>query len=261
MMRALYSAAGGMLAQQLNVDVTSHNLSNVNTWGFKRYRVDFQDLMSQTLRAPGALSAAGTMVPTGLTVGLGVKPAATVRNYAQGMFVETGQPTDALIEGEGFFQITMPDGTIGYSRDGAFKMDANGTLVTSDGYFLEPQITVPPNTIQLTIDASGSVTALLAGNVQQSLGQIELARFVNPPGLLGMGKNLFVQTEASGAPITGVPGEEGFGTIAQGYLEGSNVQVVQEMVNLIVAQRAFESNANAIKTSDDMLAIATSLRR
>lgn len=226
MMRALYSGAGGMIAQQLNTDVTAHNLANVNTTGFKKYRVDFQDLMAQTIRGPGALSAGGQMVPTGLVVGLGVKPAATVRDYAQGMFVETGIPTDILIEGEGFFQVLVPDGTVAYQRDGAFKLDADGSMVTSDGYYLEPQISIPPNTLQLTIDGSGTVTAMLPGNIQQNIGQIETVRFINPPGLQGMGKNLYYETPASGPPITGTPGLEGFGTIAQGYIEGSNVQVV-----------------------------------
>jgi len=261
MMRSLFTAAGGMAAMQLHVDVTANNLSNVNTWGYKRARIDFQDLLSQTLRGPGALSAGGQMIPTGLTVGLGVRPAATVRDFAQGMFVETGLPTDVVIEGQGFYQILLPDGTTAYSRDGSFKLDANGQLVTSDGNYLQPQITIPANTIQTTIDASGTVTVTLPGNVQQNVGQFELARFVNPAGLLSMGKNLFLETPASGPPITGTPGTDGMGTITQGYLEGSNVQVVSEMVNLIIGQRAFESNSNTIRTSDDMLGTATALRR
>jgi flagellar basal-body rod protein FlgG len=261
MMRALYSAAGGMIAQQFHVDVTANNLANVNTWGFKKVRVDFQDLLSQVRRGPGALSAGGQMIPTGVYVGLGVKPAATVRDNQQGMFVQTDDPANMVIEGDGFFNVLMPDGTTAYTRDGSFKVDANGAMVTSDGYFVQPQITIPPNTNWYTIDGSGTVTATLPGNVQQNLGQIELTRFINPAGLLSVGKNLLLETPASGPAIDGTPGVDGFGTIAQGYLEGSNVQVVQEMVDLIVAQRAFESNSNAIKTSDDMLAIATSLRR
>ncbi|HQK92139.1 MAG TPA: flagellar basal-body rod protein FlgG [Armatimonadota bacterium] len=261
MMRSLFTAAGGMAAMQLHVDVTANNLSNVNTWGYKRARIDFQDLLSQTLRGPGALSSGGQMIPTGLTVGLGVRPAATVRDFSQGMFVETGLPTDVVIEGQGFYQILLPDGTTAYSRDGSFKLDANGQLVTADGNYLQPQITIPANTIQTTIDSSGTVTVTLPGNVQQNVGQFELARFVNPAGLLSVGKNLFLETPASGPPITGTPGTDGMGTITQGYLEGSNVQVVSEMVNLIIGQRAFESNSNTIRTSDDMLGTATALRR
>jgi len=261
MMRSLFTSAGGMHSMQFHVDVTANNLANVNTSGFKRVRVDFQDLISQTLRGPGALSAGGQMLPTGLSVGLGVRPAATVRNFAQGMFVETGMPFDAVIEGEGFFQILTPDGTTAFSRDGSFKLDANGQLVTSDGYFLQPQITIPPNAITTTIDGSGTVTVILPGNIQQNVGQLELARFVNPAGLQSVGKNLFQETPASGPPVVNTPGVDGIGTISQGYLEGSNVQVVTEMVNLIIGQRAFESNANVIQTSDDMLATATALRR
>ena len=264
MMRALWTAASGMAAQQSNMDVISNNLANVNTTGHKKHRAEFQDLMYQTMRQAGSATGADTMLPSGLQMGHGARLSATNTIHTQGNFQSTGNPTDMLIEGEGFFQITLPDGTIGYTRDGSFKMDADRRLVTSEGYPLEPEIYIPANAPidTITISSDGRVSAKPAGQQQpEEVGQLELSRFVNPAGLSSMGKNLYLETAASGAPINNVPGTDGTGTIMQGGLEMSNVQMVEEMVNMIVAQRAYESNSKAITTSDSMLEIANGLKR
>ncbi|NPV53847.1 MAG: flagellar basal-body rod protein FlgG [Firmicutes bacterium] len=262
MMRALWSAATGMLAKQLNMDVIANNLANLNTVGFKKSRVDFQDIMYQNLRTPGTTVAQGAMVPTGIQVGLGTRPAAIQRVFQQGDFIQTENPLDLVIEGDGFFQVLMPDGSTAYTRDGAFKIDSEGRLVTSDGFPVEPEITIPPEATNITIGTDGTVSVMLAGQDQpEELGKIELARFINPAGLSSIGRNLFRNTAASGDAMIGTPGLEGFGTIAQGFLEMSNVKVVEEMVNMIIAQRAYEVNSKAIQTSDDMLAIANNLKR
>lgn len=264
MMRSLWSAASGMKAQQTNMDVVSHNLANVNTFGNKKVRAEFQDLLYQTLRQAGAESGADSRYPTGLQVGLGVKVAATQRMFTQGNLQSTENPLDVAIEGEGFFQIELPDGTIAYTRDGSFKLDEQRRLVTSDGYPLAnlPPIDEGAPLDSIVIASDGNVSATPAGQTNsQPVGQITLARFVNPAGLNARGKNLFTVTDASGEAMENNPGEDGAGTLMQSVIEMSNVQVVEEMVNMIVAQRAYESDAKAITTSDSMLEIANGLKR
>lgn len=262
MMRALWTAGSGMVAQQANIDVISNNISNVNTTGFKKSRSDFQDLMYQTVRQPGATSGADTQIPTGIQIGHGVRQVATQKLYTVGNFQNTGNSLDMAIEGDGFFQINMPDGTIAYTRDGSFKLDSQGRMVTAEGYLLEPQIAIPQGATSVEIAADGTVNATLPdNNIPQELGQIQLVRFINPAGLESLGRNLLKETNASGAPTASNPGQDGAGTIVQRYLEMSNVQVVDEMVNMIVAQRAYEMNSKAITTSDEMLGIAAGLKR
>ena len=262
MMRALWSAASGMIAQQLNVDTIANNLANVNTAGFKRQRVDFQDLMYQATRLPGSPVASGVEVPTGIQVGLGVRAAATTKIFAQGTFQNTSNPLDLCIEGDGFFQVLKPSGEITYTRAGTFKLDSNGNLVTSDGYPMEPPIAIPTDAESISIGGDGTVAVILAGDTApQEIGQITLARFANPAGLLNIGHSLYAETASSGAPQTGAPGSSGFGQMAQGVLELSNVEVVEEMVNMITAQRAYEANSQAIKIADDMLQLANNVRR
>ena len=262
MMRSLWSAATGMQAQTLNIDVISNNLANVSTSGFKKSRADFQDLLYQTLRSPGVSSSADTQVPTGIQVGLGVRPAATQKMFSEGDFSHTENQLDMAIEGNGFFQVTQPNGDIAYTRAGTFKLDSDGRIVTSDGYPLEPEITIPADATSVSIGSDGTVTAILPGQTQpSSVGNIELASFINPAGLNNIGRNLYTQSAASGDPTTGTPGEDNFGSIAQGYLEMSNVSVVDEMVNMITAQRAYETNSKTIQASDEMLQTANNLRR
>lgn len=263
MMRALWTAGTGMRAQQANIDVISNNLANVNTTGFKKYRADFQDLIYQNLRASGTTTGAdNNQVPTGIEMGHGVKQAATQRIYLQGNYQETGNALDIAIQGDGFFQITMPDGTISYTRDGSFKLDGTGRVVTSDGYPLEPAIVIPENATGLTISADGRVSVTIPGQqAPDELGQLELSRFINPAGLQAIGNNLHIETIASGAPVNSNPTVDGAGSLQQRYLEMSNVQVVEEMVNMIVAQRAYELNSKAVTTSDEMLGIAAGLKR
>ncbi len=262
MLRSLWTAATGMEAQQLNIDTISNNLANVNTAGFKRSRADFEDLLYQTIKEAGVASTANTTEPTGIQVGLGVKTAAVVKNFAQGNFKETGNPLDIAIAGNGFFQITMPDGTISYTRDGAFKIDNNGRIVTSEGYPLSPAITIPGDTVSINIGNDGTVSVLEAGqNTPTQIGQIQLVNFINPAGLKSLGHNLYQETASSGTAQTGNPGSNGLGTIEQGVLEMSNVSVVQEMVEMIAGQRAYETNAKAIQTSDEMLQTANNLKR
>jgi flagellar basal-body rod protein FlgG len=251
-----------MEAQKLNIDVIANNLANVNTVGFKKSRADFQELLYQTISAPGATSAEGSQIPSGIQVGLGVKPVAVQKIFQQGDFVHTGNSLDLVIEGDGFFQITMPDGTIGYSRSGAFKMDSEGRIVNSDGYHLEPAITIPSNTQSITVGSDGKVTVLQAGsNTPTEIGQIELARFINPGGLNAMGRNLYIPSASSGEATTGTPGTEARGTINQGFIEMSNVNVVEEMVNMIVSQRAYEITSKAVQASDEMLQTANNMKR
>ncbi|AJQ25934.1 flagellar basal-body rod protein FlgG [Pelosinus fermentans] len=262
MMRSLWTAASGMVAQQANIDVVSNNLANVNTTGFKKSRSDFEDLMYQTMRQSGSATGADTQLPTGIQLGSGVRQVATQKIYTQGPTQSTGNDLDMTIEGDGFFQITMADGTINYTRDGAFKRDDQGRIVTSEGYPLEPAITIPEGSSKIEISSDGRVSAQLAGqNASQELGQIQLVKFVNPAGLDSTGHNLLKETAASGTPVASDPGVDGTGTIMQKYLEMSNVQVVEEMVNMIVAQRAYEINSKAITTSDNMLEQAANLKR
>jgi flagellar basal-body rod protein FlgG len=262
MMRSLWTAASGMVAQQANIDVVSNNLANANTTGFKKSRTDFQDLMYQNMRQAGSTTGPDTQLPTGIQLGNGVRQVATQKIYTAGSFQSTGNSLDMALEGDGFYQISMPDGTISYTRDGAFKQDSQGRIVTSEGYPLEPAITIPQGATSVSISADGVVTASIPGQTTpQELGQIQIARFVNPSGLDSMGRNLLTETAASGAPVTTNPGIDGAGTIVQKYLEMSNVQVVEEMVNMIVAQRAYEVNSKAITTSDQMLEQANNLKR
>lgn len=262
MMRALWSAASGMVAQQLNVDTIANNLANVNTAGFKRQRVDFQDLMYQTSRTAGTPIAQGVQLPTGTQVGLGTRAAATTKIFSQGTFQETGNALDMVIEGDGFFQVTTPNGNIAYTRAGTFKLDSGGNIVTPDGYQLEPAITIPPNAATVSVGGDGTVSVTLAGqDAPQSIGQITIARFANPAGLSNIGHSLYATTAGSGAADVGTPGQDGRGALAQGVLELSNVQVVEEMVNMITAQRAYEANSQAVKVADDMLQTANNTRR
>jgi len=262
MIRSLWSAATGMQAQTLNIDVISNNLANVSTSGFKKSRADFQDLLYQTLRAPGVSSSADTQVPTGIQVGHGVRPDATQKMFTQGEFQATENELDMAIEGDGFFQILQPNGETAYTRAGSFKIDSDGRVVTSDGFPMEPEITIPTDAISLSIGTDGTVSVLLANETEGTeIGEIELADFTNPAGLNSIGRNLFLPTASSGDATVGTPGEDGYGTIAQGYLELSNVSVVDEMVNMIVAQRAYETNSKTIQASDEMLQTATNLRR
>ena len=263
MMRSLWSAASGMKAQQTNMDVVAHNIANVNTYGNKKVRAEFQDLLYQTLRDAGGTSGNGTQYPQGLQVGLGVRVSATHRVITQGPLQTTDNPTDIGIQGEGFFQIQMPDGTTAYTRDGSFKIDSDRRLVTSEGFLLMPNITLDENATvdSVVISSDGRVSDTPAGGTQTEIGQITLVRFVNPEGLYAYGKNLFLETTASGAPIESEPGADGAGVLAQNTLEMSSVQIVEEMVNMIVSQRAYESNSKAVTTSDSMLEIANQMKR
>jgi len=262
MIKAMRTAASGMIAQQMNVDNIANNLANVNTTGYKKSKVEFQDVLYQNLRKAGTATAVGTMVPTNLDVGYGTRAVATVREFSVGDLMQTGNPLDLAIEGNGFFQITMPDGTMAYSRDGALKLSAEGRIVTSDGFYLYPEITVPDNATSMSVGINGEVSAMLVGSEEpQVIGQIELAKFINPAGLSAVGHNLYIQTPASGNPIVGNPTEEGMGKLDQGYLEISNVKVVDEMVNMIVAQRAYELNSKVVQTSEDMTQIVNNLKR
>lgn len=260
MIRALWTAATGMNAQQLNLDVIAHNLANVNTTGFKKSRAEFQDLIYQTLRAAGTETAGGQQIPTGIQIGMGTKPVSVQKQFTQGDYNQTERSLDLAIEGDGFFRI-LSNGQEVYTRAGAFKLDSTGTIVDSDGNVVQPEFAVPAETVQISIDSGGNVTALDSAGTELAATRLTLVRFQNPGGLFAMGKNLYGQTEASGAPIEGNPGEEGYGSIAQGFLEMSNVDVITEMVNMIVAQRAYEINSKAIQSADEMLGIASNLKR
>ncbi|HEY9766822.1 MAG TPA: flagellar basal-body rod protein FlgG [Chroococcales cyanobacterium] len=259
MMGALWTAASGMRAQQLNLDVTSNNLANVSTTGFKKARAEFQDLMYRTIRDSGSPQS-GSVVPSSVQVGMGVGPGAVQRINSQGEFVQTENPTDLVIEGDGFFQVTRPDGTLAYTRDGSFRKDGNGQLMTGEGLLLSPNVSIPSAATGIVIGADGTVSANIGGTLS-SVGQIQLARFSNPAGLNAVGHNLLVATVASGDAVTGPPQAEGFGSIMQGYTENSNVKVVEEMVNLIIAQRAYEANSKSIQSADEMLGQANTLKR
>lgn len=264
MVRSLWTAASGMTGQQFNIDTIANNLSNVNTTGFKKNRADFEDLLYQTRRVAGTPATEVTLVPTGVQVGHGVKVAATQKVFTQGSLQNTGNVSDIAIEGEGFFRVLLYDGTYGYTRDGAFKIDSNGQFVTSNGYRLMPEIILPEGFIRetLSISQDGRVTVKVPGNDDPiTVGQLELYRFINPTGLQAIGENLFKVSAASGDPIQGRPGFDGMGKTIHRFLEMSNVSIVQEMVNMIVAQRAYEFNSKAIQTSDTMLGIAANLKR
>lgn len=254
MIRSLYSAGSGMVAQQMNVDNIAHNLANANTVGFKMRRTQFQDLLYQNLVQPGAAAGTQTIVPSGLQIGLGARPVANEILFTQGNFVTTGNPLDMVIQGKGFFQIRRPTGELAYSRSGAFHLDRDGNVVTADGDPLEPQITLPPEAQSITIASDGTVSFTLPGQTAvQQAGQIQLANFANPAGLNSLGKSLFAPTDASGEPSLGAPGgQEGLGSLQQGYVEQSNVSVVEEFINLIVSQRAYEANSKVVRASDEM---------
>ena len=261
-MRALYSAATGMLAQELNVEVTSNNVANMRTTGFKRQRAEFQDLLYSTLRRTGAsTSETGTMVPSGVQIGSGVRTVATARVLTQGTVTPTEKQLDVAIRGEGFFRIRLPDGSTAYSRDGSFERDAQGQIVTSDGYVLEPGITIPDDARDVSINQFGQVEAVVGNaTAPQTLGQIQLARFVNKGGLEPIGDNLFLETASSGPEQTSNPGEDDYGNLLQAHLEMSNVNAVSEIADLIAAQRAYEMNARVIKGADEMLSATANLR-
>jgi len=262
MIKAMRTAASGMIAQQMNVDNIANNLANVNTTGFKKSKVEFQDVLYQNIRKAGTVTTAGTSVPSELSIGYGTKPVATNRQFTVGDLTSTGNPLDMAITGDGFFQIQYPDGTTVYSRDGAFKISGDGRIVTSEGYPLLPEITIPTDATSVAIGTDGTVQVIQVGSdTPTEIGQIELARFINPSGLSAIGRNLLVETGASGDPQTDIPTQSGLGQIDQGYLEMSNVAVVDEMVNMIVAQRAYEMNSKAIQTADDMSQIANNLKR
>jgi len=261
-MRSLFTAASGMEAQQIRIDAIANNLANVNTTGFKKWRPEFQDMFYEVLRAPGASGADGASLPTGVQIGHGVRNSSVSRVFTQGERVSTQQELDMTIDGNGFFQVEKAGGETVYTRDGAFKRDRDGNVVTSAGYQLVPNIQIPEDALQVTILPDGTVSVLVAGQIQPSqVGQLELVRFVNPAGLRALGSNLFAPTEASGDPSTGTPDADGFGAIAQGFLEMSNVNVAEELVQMILAQRAFETNSRVIQAGDEMLRNAASLTR
>jgi flagellar basal-body rod protein FlgG len=254
MMRSLWTSKTGMEAQQTQLDAISHNLANVSTNGFKKSHVVFEDLIYQNLRQAGANSSEQTTLPTGLQVGLGTRAVANSRSFTQGNLQQSSNPLDLAVQGNGFFEIQMPDGTTGYTRDGSFQVSAQGQLVTNDGYTVQPGITIPAAAQSVTIGTDGTVSVTLPGQAQpQTVGQVQLASFVNPAGLEPKGQNLYAETAASGAPATGAPGTNALGTLRQGYVETSNVNVVEELIGMIQTQRAYEMNSKAIQTSDQML--------
>ncbi len=260
MIRSLWTGTTGMHGQQLNIDVIANNLANVSTTGFKKSKADFQDLLYQTMKVPGSQTSTDTESPTGILIGLGVKPAAVTKIFTQGDLILTENELDVAIEGNGFLQIEMPNGNTAYTRAGALKRDSNGRLTNSDGYPILPTITIPDGSRQITISETGIVSALLGDDtVSTELGTLELATFTNPAGLSAIGKNLFEETSASGTAQTGTPGEDGYGTLLQTYLEGSNVNIVEEIANMITTQRAYEINSKTIQTSDEMMQTTNNL--
>lgn len=254
MIRSLWIAKTGMEGQQTKLDSIANNLANVGTNGYKRAGVVFEDLMYQNLRSAGAATSEQSQLPTGLQVGLGVRAAASTRNFSQGTLQQSGGNLDLAIKGQGFFQIQLPDGSTGYTRDGGFQVDANGQLVTNAGYVVQPGVTIPANAQSVTIAPDGTINITLPNQAApQALGQLQLASFVNPAGLEPRGSNLYAETAASGTPNAGAPGSGGLGSLQQGFVEGSNVNVVEELVSMIATQRAYELNSKAIQTSDQML--------
>ena len=258
----LRTSATGMVAQQKRVEVIANNLANVNTTGFKRSRAHFEDLLYQMVQGPSTIGEADAQTTEGIQIGRGTRLSAVQRIDAQGALEQTGRPLDLAIEGDGFFQIALPDGRMGYSRDGSFTVSDQGVIVTQSGYTLEPGITVPPEATELTISRTGVVT-IVAGDVNSptEIGRIEVARFANTPGMLAIGENLYIETPASGPPTFGFPQEDGFGRIIQGHLEASNVEVVQEMVDMIAALRAYEVNSKAVKSAEEMSQMTNALLR
>jgi len=253
-MRSLWTATTGMAAQTLNMDVIANNLANVSTSGFKKSRADFQDLLYQIMKVPGSPTSADTMSPTGIQVGLGVKTGAVTKVFTEGDIVQTENKLDVAIEGTGFFQVALPDGNIAYTRSGNFKLDSTGRITTSDGFPIQPEITIPADATEVTISQTGVVSAIVGSSTASTqLGTLEIASFPNNAGLIATGRNLFRETDASGAATLGTPGSNGIGTLLQGYVENSNVNLVEEMTHMITAQRAFEINSKVITTSDQMM--------
>jgi len=262
MIRSLWTSATGMKAQALNLDVIANNLANVSTAGFKKSRAEFQDLLYETIRPAGTSSSQDTQVPTGIQLGHGTRPSTVLKIFSQGDLEHTKNELDLAIEGDGFFQIALPSGETAFTRDGGFKLDSEGRVVNADGFAMEPEISIPTDTVSIAVGMDGTVSVLQAGETTPTeVGTIELARFVNSAGLIAMGKNLYIPSEASGVEMTGTAGENGLGTISQGFLEMSNVTVVEEMVSMITAQRAYEANSKSIQTADEMLAIANNIKR
>jgi flagellar basal-body rod protein FlgG len=260
MIRSLWIAKTGLDAQQTQMDVISNNLANVSTAGFKRSRAVFEDLIYQTMREPGAQSSQQTQLPSGLQIGTGVRPVATTRVHTQGNLQQTGNALDIAIQGQGFFQVLLPDGTTGYTRDGSFHVDSQGQLVTSSGFPVQPSITIPSNALSVTVGQDGTVTVIQPGSATPAqVGALQVANFINPAGLSSFGQNLYLETAASGTPSTSTPGTNGAGLLNQGYVETSNVNVAEELVNMIQTQRAYEINSKAIQTSDQMLQRLTQL--
>ena len=262
MIRALHTATTGMLGQQMQIDTTSNNIANVNTVGYKKQRAEFSDLLYQTMQYAGTNTSDNTISPTGIEVGLGVRPIAVSKMFSQGSLKETENNLDVAIAGKGFFQIQLPDGNIGYTRSGSFKVDSTGAVVDSNGYRLIPEITIPEGTTQISIGGDGTVSAVQGNGADVAvLGQIEIVNFINPAGLHSLGDNLYANTNASGDPIAGVAGQNGLGQLKQGFIELSNVKLVEEMTDLITGQRAYEANSKSIQTADAMLQTVNQLKR
>jgi flagellar basal-body rod protein FlgG len=261
MIKALFTGATGLNAQSTNIDVISNNLANINTNAYKRNSVNFQDLIYVNETVPGGVAAQGQQAPSGLQIGSGARVESTAKTFTQGALVNTGNPLDVAVEGQGFFQILLPNGEARFTRDGAFQINANGNLVTADGFLIQPQITIPQDAVSISIGSDGTVSVINAGapNASVTLGQLTLVRFPNSQGLNAEGRNLYSETASSGAPIIATPGQNGTGLLRQAFLERSNVEAVTELINLILAQRAFEFNTRSIRAADEMLASATSL--
>lgn len=263
MIRAMFTAATGMIAQQTNIDTIANNLANVNTTGFKKSRINFQDLLYETIKPAGVETAAGTTTPEGIQIGHGVRPSSVAKLFTPGSLIQTGNSLDLAIEGDGFFEVELSDGTSAYTRDGSFRVNQNGTLMTVDGHAVTPAITVPTDAVQVTVGSDGVVSVQVPGQTAETnVGTIQLVRFPNDAGLdARLGRNLLIETDASGSPEAGDPAQSGFGFLAQGFLENSNVQVVEEIINMIIAQRAYEANSKVIQTADEMLQLANNVRR
>jgi len=263
MLRAMTTAASGMKAQQLNIDTIANNLANVNTAGFKKSSTEFADLLYEAVVPSGSTRGGGLSSPARVEVGHGVKMVATDRNFTPGQMAQTGNPLDLMIEGDGFFQLRLPDGSLAYTRDGSFKLDAERNVVTAQGYFLDPPLQIPEDATEIAVARDGTVSVRLAGDNtnQQEIGKLEVARFPNAAGLQARGGNIFLESPASGAPVRGVPGQEGIGEVAAGFLEGSNVESVEELINMIAAQRAYELNSRTITVADELLQTINQLRR
>ncbi len=261
MIRSIYTGTTGMNSQQLSMDVIANNLANVSTTGFKKSTTDFQDLLYETLKAPGSQTSADTESPTGIMIGMGVRPAAVTKVFSQGELIQTENELDVAIEGAGFFEVELPNGNSSYTRAGAFKRDSDGRITNSNGYPILPTITIPDGSHQITISETGVVSAILAGDTESTeIGNLELIRFTNNSGLSAQGNNLYAETGASGTPASGTPGDDGFGILIQTFLEGSNVNIVQEMANMITTQRAYEINSKTIQTSDEMMQTTNNLK-